>query len=831
MTPLAQTFLINEPINGAEAVFVTAIDLFFRGKPASSSLGVEIQIRETLNGLPQLKQLPYATKTVTAANVQVSADASLATRFTFDTPVLIRTNELFAITVIPLGGVPGYRLWSAQRDFTDVAGTNIVFPNNVGSLYAPTNDLSYTTIPNQALKFSLVTANFSNTTGRAVFTNANLEFFSTRPVVCEFSLGERVVMSNNNLRLASLTVSLGTPFTNAEIVVQPNTATNVTSATAYGTVYSSNTTVTLLKDVIGKFSTTGSGLRGLTSAIVTANPSAAITNAVTTSACTVITVPTTTTPDSDLAVNNFIYVGSSSLANVQVARILAVNSVSREVTLDTAVRVTDSDAVYGRVKSDGNLYGFCDFALGDITRTIVGLGISTANTTQNFANAAGKILIGTESGSTANVDSIDGVAYDSITSQITSMASKSSDISYEFRGYGNTTTQDSSFHGILNDVPYEFIDRRRAVYSRSLEIAQMSGNKSLKINVDLTTRNQKFSPYMDEIRKNAILTTNQILPESRLTGFYLSLTNANGTFSPGDTVWQSNATSNTSGKVSFSNSSFISVYNITTTNTSQIAVFNSNSTSVVTGSTGTTANVVSTRAFNEALGNGSKGVSRYISKTVVLAEGQDAEDLAVFLTAYRPQGTSIKVYGKILNATDSDPFDDKSWTPMIESTSAALISSLVNRDDYVDLKFEFPQSVSVHTSNISVNTTSAIVNFTNSRTTESFTPGMFVYVTDAATQTFAVRRVLSVPNTSALVVASNLTFSSTNAAIGYIDSSLAQCNGFRYTNNNGIVRYVCRSTDSVFDGYKTFAIKIVLASDAPQIVPRVADMRALALQI
>jgi len=57
--------------------------------------------------------------------------------------------------------------------------------------------------------------------------------------------------------------------------------------------------------------------------------------------------------------------------------------------------------------------------------------------------------------------------------------------------------------------------------------------------------------------------------------------------------------------------------------------------------------------------------SRYISKTVVLADGQDAEDLVVFLTAYRPQGTNIQVYGKVLNATDSDPFDDKSWTPML----------------------------------------------------------------------------------------------------------------------------------------------------------------------
>lgn len=831
MRPLAQTFLINEPNDGAEAIFVTAIDLFFRSAPTTPRGGVEVQILETLNGVPDTKKLPHASKIVSASSIQISSDASVSTRFTFDTPVLLRTNELFAIAVIPLGGSPEYRLWTAQRDFPDVTGVNIAFPNNVGNLYAPSNDLTYTPIQNQALKFSIVRANFTSTSGTAVFKPGALEFFLTRPSVGEFLAGERVVISNNNLKLASLTVSLGTPFTNGEIVVQPNTATNVISATAYGTVYSSNATVTLLRDTVGKFSTGGSGLRGLTSSIVTGNPSAAFTNTNANSACTVITVPTTITPNSDFVVNNFIYVGSSSLANVQVAKITAVNSVSREVTLDTAVRVTDTDAVYGRVKSDGNLVGFLGFTTSHPDIKLVGLTGSSANSTQNFANSANQILIGVSSGSTANVDRLANVIYESITSQIASKSTKNATVSYSFKGYGNNASVDTNYSSILDDVPYEFIDRQRALYSKSNEITQLSGNNSLTVEIDMATSNQKFSPYIDRIRGNVVLTTNEIVPEALLNGFYLSLNNSNGTFNVGDAVWQANATSNTVGTVFYTNSTFVSVSNITTTNTAQIALYNANSTSTITGPTGTTANVISVRAFNEALGNGSRLPSRYISKTVILAEGQDAEDMVVFLSAYRPQGTDIKVYGKILNAADSDPFDDKSWTPMPETTSTALVSSLVNREDYVELRYEFPQSVQVHSSNISVNTTSSIINFTNSKTTEAFTPGMFVYVTNSATKTFAVRRVIAVPNTSALEVASNLTFTSANAGIGYIDSSLAQCNAFKYANNNSIVRYVCRSTDSVFDGFKTFAIKIVLTSESPQIVPRVTDMRALALQI
>lgn len=46
--------------------------------------------------------------------------------------------------------------------------------------------------------------------------------------------------------------------------------------------------------------------------------------------------------------------------------------------------------------------------------------------------------------------------------------------------------------------------------------------------------------------------------------------------------------------------------------------------------------------------------------------------------------------------------------------------------------------------------------------------------------------------------------------------------GIKYTNKDGVV----------FNGYKTFAVKIVLQSDVgPQLVPRISDMRAIALQL
>jgi hypothetical protein len=831
MRPLAQTFIINEPSSGSEAIFLTGIDLYFRSKPSLSSLGIEVQIRETLNGVPVPKQLPYASAVVNFSNIQISSDASVATRFTFETPVILRTNEAFAIAVVPSGGTPDYRLWTARRDDTDVAtGSKVVFPNNVGNLYAPSNDISTTVIQNQCLKFNLITANFTASSGTAVYKQNTSEFFYTRPSVGVFSEGERVVVSNNELRLQSLTVSLVTPFTNGEIIVQPNTATNTASATAFGTVYLSNSTVTLLQSTTGKFITTGGGLVGLSSNIATANPSAVFGNTQIQAGNTIVQVPTTTTPGSDFQVNNYIYVGRSTFSNVQVARITGVDSNNRRLTLDRQITITDNDAIIGRVKSDGNLYGIVSYVNKLLNTDLVSLFNSTANSTQNFAGTSNALLIGTNSGTTAVVDTLTNIYYDSITSQIASIDTRDSDVTFRFRGTGNNNSADASSTDLFADIPLEFTDRQRAIYSRSNELTSLSGNKSLAVDAVLSTSTAKFSPYLDSIKSSVVLTSNQIRPEGQLEGVYLNITNRVGTFPRDSVVFQSNATSNTVGKVAFGNSSFLALYDVETSNTSQFATFTANSTSTITSVANGSATVTDVRQFNEALDNGLPIVSRYISKTVVLAEGQDSEDMVVFLTAYRPRGTNIKVYAKLLNAADSDPFDDKSWTPMYD-TSPSLFSSIANRDDYVELRYELPQTVAVHTADIVVNTTSDIITFTNSRTTQDFTAGMFVYVTDASTQTFAVRRVLSVPNTSALIVRSNLTFDSSNAAIGYIPDSLVQCNAFRYTDNSGIVRYVCSSSESVYDGFKIFAVKIVLTSDTTQIVPRVADMRTLALQI
>lgn len=88
------------------------------------------------------------------------------------------------------------------------------------------------------------------------------------------------------------------------------------------------------------------------------------------------------------------------------------------------------------------------------------------------------------------------------------------------------------------------------------------------------------------------------------------------------------------------------------------------------------------------INNFGNALNKYISTTVTLASGLQAEDLVVYVGAYYPPGSSIYVYGKIQNQYDSDNFGNKPWTPMF--TNNTVRSSLINTHDYNEYIYTFP---------------------------------------------------------------------------------------------------------------------------------------------
>ena len=155
-------------------------------------------------------------------------------------------------------------------------------------------------------------------------------------------------------------------------------------------------------------------------------------------------------------------------------------------------------------------------------------------------------------------------------------------------------------------------------------------------------------------------------------------------------------------------------------------------------------NLINNDTTNEDGASGGNALARYITRTVELADGQDAEDLKVFVTAFKPASSGLKIYYKILNNEDNDLIEQRSWVAMTQVTSASEVSDSKASEDFREFEFTIPDA--------------------------------------------------------------NKTGSSSQV---------------QYNNTSGIT----------FTGFKYYKIKIVLTSTTPAVIPRVKDLRAIALQI
>jgi hypothetical protein len=105
-------------------------------------------------------------------------------------------------------------------------------------------------------------------------------------------------------------------------------------------------------------------------------------------------------------------------------------------------------------------------------------------------------------------------------------------------------------------------------------------------------------------------------------------------------------------------------------------------------------NLINSNTANELLPAGGSLKNKYISQVVTLADGQDAEDLQIILSAYRPPGSNsdIKVYARIANGEDFESIYSRNWIPM-EPFDDKIYSSKSNRGDWREFNYKFPDSV------------------------------------------------------------------------------------------------------------------------------------------
>lgn len=100
-------------------------------------------------------------------------------------------------------------------------------------------------------------------------------------------------------------------------------------------------------------------------------------------------------------------------------------------------------------------------------------------------------------------------------------------------------------------------------------------------------------------------------------------------------------------------------------------------------------NIINDSSGNEDNESGNALV-RYFTKPVVLADGQEAEDLVVYVSAYKPQGTGIAVYARLLNDEDPEGVGAKDFTPLTQVTPTTVYSEGLGKNDFKEYEYSIP---------------------------------------------------------------------------------------------------------------------------------------------
>jgi hypothetical protein len=1005
MKPIGQTFYVNEPATGVPGVFIKEVYVYF--KTISTTDAIELQIRTTLNGVPTKETLPFASKIIYPDEVDdngdfylnASSDASVPSRFIFETPVFVESNKSYALVVFPPGGNQSggsYQIWTSEIGLNDVKSGEAVTDNNdTGDLFLSSNDISWTPIITEDMKFSIFIAEFTSTSGSAIFSSPNEEYLELEETVGTFAEKEPLFIANTPISVAKLTVPSisGGAFSVNDEVYQTDDDTALGTNTATGKVYYSSGSIIKVSNTSGAFSSSTFPKLFKAGAEVSGDVTAVSQNASVTS-----TANTFTLPDPSLfSEGDYIYIATSNMSNTNIFKVTSVGS----TTLNFAnvypaslanSNFTDQNCIYGHIY--GGTEGKLNGGMGaiqtypDFTRAIID-NVHPGTGNGYFSDANGLKLVGMYSSATSKINKTVSFVYNQLSPQITHVVPPKTEISWSFKGVKNDGfyTDDADYIDINEGTSNELTDSERILMSRSAELQNRpGGTQSLFIKADMISSNTKISPSVDVLTKLTHFTRNNSFPQYEYSGYYLNVTNLKGNFNEGDIIHQNNAVA---GIVRFANSSFIRVTNVPTGTYFQAQVRTINSVAAVTDTTGKfscsvatlaygdrititgtltgsgsitdyvsgtvykvsavtgtsprvtgftlvteagqaietsvgsltgltfsadcallenrtgankdpvqLANAIITTAeyYSESYDNGYFAAPRYISKSVGLAE--PAEDILVYLAAYRPASASIFVYAKISNEGDPNQYSSKDWTLLYERSSPSLVSSSVNIDDQVELSYSFPQSVNLFPNSVSFLGTTVTTktyssggasgaftfivasNVTNielgqivvgtyvpdntvvtaidsvTRTitlskaftgqasgsytfripnttvtlysTDNLYVGSYIYLYDPDLSKYNVRQVTGVLDNNTIYIDSPPSFSSSDASIGTIPIK-SRHSAFLNDQNFNIVRYVT-SDDLVFDSYSTFSIKIVLGSTSTTIVPRVADMRVLAIQ-
>jgi len=206
-----------------------------------------------------------------------------------------------------------------------------------------------------------------------------------------------------------------------------------------------------------------------------------------------------------------------------------------------------------------------------------------------------------------------------------------------------------------------------------------TSNSSFTVQATMATTDTAVSPVIDTTRFGIIAVENIInnLPLVN-SGFTVVSSGASYSATPTVTITGGGG-SGATARANVTGSGTIDAIVLTNDGGSG---YTTSPTITITDGTGSGASVTYNGEDKKSGGNSNV---RYITRRVTLSDGFDSGDLRVYVTAYKPAGSSIYVYYKLLSQSDPDDFDDKNYQLMTEIGNPNFIS--INSSDYRELTF------------------------------------------------------------------------------------------------------------------------------------------------
>ena len=222
--PLAESIQIPP----GEDCFLTSVDVFFRTK--DPNIPVTLQIRTMQNGVPTQVILPFSEVALEPPQVNISETGTIPTNFKFKSPVHVSGGE-YAIVLISLSN--NYNAWISRMGEVDITTTNLDENRRVivsqqpymGSLFKSQNGSTWDASQLEDLKFIIRRAKFVTEPG--VFTCYN-------PTLSEGN--DKIVnLRNNPISVLSKEVVVGLGSTvNSSLVIPGVTISQLNNTSATG---------------------------------------------------------------------------------------------------------------------------------------------------------------------------------------------------------------------------------------------------------------------------------------------------------------------------------------------------------------------------------------------------------------------------------------------------------------------------------------------------------------------------------------------------------------------------------------------------------------------